>query len=120
MTWLAKNWFFIVVMVAILGGICVVIYRIGGKPTEKQMETIKQWLLYACIQAEKELGSGTGEIKLRYVYDLFITRFPSVAKVVPFAMFSLWVDSALEEMKEILSKNEKVRNLVVGDIDVKN
>ncbi len=120
MTWFAENWFLIVVLVAILGGIGVVIYRVAGVPTTKQVETIKKWLLFACIEAEKELGRGTGEIKLRYVYDLFIARFPGVSKVVPFAVFSSWVDSALDEMKEILSNNEKVRSLVVGDVHVKN
>ncbi|WP_352400159.1 hypothetical protein [Anaerotignum sp.] len=120
MMWMVENWFLVVALAAVLGGIGLAIYRFTGMPTKKQVETIKEWLLYACIEAEKELGSGTGEIKLRYVYDLFIARFPSAAKMVPFALFSLWVKSAVDEMKAILSTNEKLRSLVVGDVNVKN
>jgi len=115
MTFLIENWFLIVALVAVLGGISVAIYRFRGMPTQKQIETIKEWLLYACIQAEKELGGGTGQLKLRYVYDLFIARFPSVAKLVPFSMFSLWVDGALEEMRKLLTQNKAVREIVKGE-----
>lgn len=120
MTWLVENWVLIVALIAIFGAAGVALYRFFGLPTEKQIETIKEWLLFACIEAEKELGGGTGQLKLRYVYDLFIGKFPSVAKVVPFTLFSLWVDSALDEMREMLSENEKIRNFVVGDVDVEN
>ena len=44
---------------------------------EKQIEMIKQWLLLAVTQAEKELGEKTGQLKLRYVYDLFIKTYPA-------------------------------------------
>lgn len=115
MTWLVENWFLIVALAAVVGGIGVAVYRFTGLPTEKQVETIKEWLLYACIQAEAELGDGTGQLKLRYVYDLFISRFPSAAKVVPFALFSLWVDSALEEMRQMLTQNKAIREVVKGE-----
>ncbi|MFR6482019.1 MAG: hypothetical protein ACLUPD_10785 [Anaerotignum faecicola] len=46
----------------------------------EQREKVKEWLLLAVTEAEKELGSGTGQLKLRYVYDLFLRRFPAVAK----------------------------------------
>lgn len=114
MMWLVENWVLVVALVAVLGGVGVAIYRFAGMPTQKQVETIKEWLLYACIEAEKELGDGTGQLKLRYVYDLFITRFPSVAKMVPFAMFSLWVDAALEEMRMMLTQNKAIREVVKG------
>ena len=59
-------------------------------------------------EAEKELGSGTGQLKLRQVYDLFVQRFPAVAAVISFDTFSGWVDEALEQMREMLAKNEQV------------
>lgn len=69
---------------------------------------IKEWLLYAVTEAEKELGGGTGQLKLRQVYDLFVQRFPAVAAVISFDTFSGWVDEALEQMREMLAKNEQV------------
>ena len=57
---------------------------------------------------EKEFGSGTGKIKLRYVYDMFIVRFPWMAQVITFETFSGLVDKALEEMRVLLETNKQV------------
>ena len=103
-----ENWYFIVtaiVMVVMAGVICWNFFKL---PTKEQIAKIKEWLLYAVTEAEKELGGGTGQLKLRQVYDLFVQRFPTVAAVVPFDTFSGWVDEALEQMREMLAKNENV------------
>ena len=63
-------------------------------------------------EAEKELGSGTGQLKLRQVYDLFVQRFPAVAAVISFDTFSGWVDEALEQMREMLEQNQNVQKYV--------
>lgn len=101
-----ENWYFIVtaiVMVVMAGVICWNFFKL---PTKEQIAKIKEWLLYAVTEAEKELGGGTGQLKLRQVYDLFVQRFPAVAAVISFDTFSLWVDEALEQMREMLAKNE--------------
>lgn len=103
-----ENWYFIVtaiVMVVMAGVICWNFFKL---PTKEQIAKIKEWLLYAVTEAEKELGGGTGQLKLRQVYDLFVQRFPAVAAVISFDTFSLWVDEALEQMREMLAKNEQV------------
>lgn len=103
-----ENWYFIVtaiVMVVMAGVICWNFFKL---PTKEQIAKIKEWLLYAVTEAEKELGGGTGQLKLRQVYDLFVQRFPAVAAVISFDTFSGWVDEALEQMREMLAKNENV------------
>lgn len=112
MMWLMENWF---LCVALAMAVCVAVmaaYRFLGMPRAKQIDAIKEWLLWACMEAEKELGSGTGQLKLRYVWDLFIARFPAVAKVVSFDVFSGWVDGALEEMRQLLTQNKAIREVV--------
>ena len=61
-----------------------------------------------------ELGSGTGKLKLRYVYDMFIAKFPWLGKVVSFEMVSMMVDDALEEMRVMLESNKAVKEYVNG------
>lgn len=103
-----ENWYFIVtaiVMVVMAGVICWNFFKL---PTKEQIAKIKEWLLYAVTEAEKELGGGTGQLKLRQVYDLFVQRFPAVAAVISFDTFSGWVDDALDQMREMLAKNENV------------
>lgn len=45
------------------------------------------------------------EIKLRAVYDMFVTKFPWIARLLPFDRFTQLVDEALEEMKNLLAEN---------------
>lgn len=79
-----------------------------------QRKNIKEWLLYAVIEAEKELGSKTGKIKLRQVFDWFVNTFPVMSKCISFNAFSSLVDMALMEMEKILATNQSIKNYVEG------
>lgn len=78
----------------------------------KYPSKVKEWLLYAVTEAEKQYGSGTGQIKLRAVYNLFLKEFPKLAFFVSFNMFSAWVDFVLDRMREMLQDNKELRNYV--------
>ena len=115
MTFLLENWYLFVAGAAATGVIGVVTGRFLNLPTSAQIDKVKEWLRWAVTQAEKELGGGTGQLKLRAVYDLFIQRVPAVAKAISFDTFMLWVDEALIEMREMLKQNKAVKELVEGD-----
>lgn len=106
MEFMADNWYIIVTFVAVFAFMGIAIWRFCKLPTDEQLNAVREWLLMAVTEAEKELGGGTGQLKLRYVYDLFVVRFPWAAKVMPFSTFSDLVDEALVEMREMLDKNE--------------
>lgn len=63
---------------------------------------VKEWFLSAVTIAEKRLGAGTGQKKLKMVYGMFIERFPVLSTFLSYETFSKWVDIALEQMKEAL------------------
>ena len=107
-------WYVIVGVIAVLIMIGIAIYKFAGLPTKSQVEKIKEWLLYAVTKAETELGEKTGQLKLHTVYDMFIVRFPSVARIVSFETFSSWVDEALVEMKKMLENNKQIETIVKG------
>lgn len=111
---LMENWYLVVALMAATGMVGVCIGRFLKMPTSEQRERVKEWLLWAVTQAEAELGSGTGKLKLRQTYDLFIQRFPALAMAVSFDTFSLWVDEALEEMRKMLKENKAVKEIVRG------
>lgn len=71
---------------------------------------IRNWLLLAVSEAEKELGSGTGKQKLKRVYLWFTERFPVASFFVAFETFSGWVDAALQVMEKILENGEGINN----------
>ena len=115
MEFIINYWYIIVAAIAALVVAGVAIYRYFGLPSDAQLAKVREWLLWAVTEAEKELGGGTGKLKLRQVYDLFVTRFPWLAKVVSFELFSDMVDDALDEMREMLKNNRAVQQLVTGE-----
>ena len=88
------------------------IYWYKAKATKAQREKVQQWLLYAVSEAEKQLGSGTGQLKLATVYNMFLLTFPKIAKVMPFAVFSALVDKALETMEDMIKNNSTIAKVI--------
>lgn len=111
---LIDNWYIILAAFAVGLVIGVAIYRFTKLPNDEQLDKVREWLLWAVTQAEKELGGGTGKLKLRQVYDLFITRFPQVAMLITFSQFSDLVDEALVEMRKMIKTNDAVQAHVEG------
>lgn len=109
-----ENWPIIVAGTAFVAAVASCVVKFVVLPTESQLAKVKEWLLWAVTEAEKELGGGTGQLKLRQVYDLFVTRFPWLAKMISFDMFSGLVDEALEEMRSMLDSNQAVKAFVEG------
>lgn len=120
MDFIVENWYILVGLLAIVAAVVIYIVRFFKQPTEKQLESIKEWLLWATTEAEKRFGSGTGKLKLRYVYDLFAETFPWLAKIISFETFSELVDSALGDMNNLLASNNAVQLYVNGPADKKS
>ena len=114
MEWLINNWYLIVAAIAVVTAIVVAVKKFVGLPTEQQIESLKEWLKWAVTEAEKELGSGTGQLKLRRVYDLALAKFPWIERLVPFEEFSMWVDEALNWLNKQLESNKAVTRMVKG------
>lgn len=94
----------------IIGTIVTVIIVAGGI----YVNGFKNWLVWAVSEAETIFGSKTGKLKLRYVYDMAVVRFPVVAKVMPFSVFSKLVDDALDVMRDMIENNKDIAD-AIGD-----
>ena len=99
----------ILVVVIVIG---YAIYKFTKLEKSKQLEIMQEWLLLAVVQAEKELGGGTGQIKLRYVYDMFLNKFKFVSKIMTFEQFSALVDIALIKMNDMLQSNKQIQEYI--------
>lgn len=93
----------------IVGGVLVVVLVAGGI----YINGFKNWLVWAVSEAENMFGSKTGQLKLRYVYELAVQRFPTIAKFIPFEAFSKMVDGALDVMRKMIEDNEDIANIIV-------
>lgn len=118
MEFLVNHWYLIVALIAVIVVVIALIVKFFNLPTEAQLSKVKEWLVWACMQAEKELGGKTGQLKLRMVYDMFLSKFGWLAKVVTFEQFSKMVDEALERFKRMLESNVAVK-AIVEEKDVK-
>ena len=114
MKWIIDNWSLLVVIASAAVVVMTFVKKFSELPSQEQIYKVKQWLLFAVISAEKEFSSGTGVIKLRYVYDMFIKAFPSLTPLVPFDIFKIRVDEALEQMKHLIDTNKNINNFVEG------
>lgn len=114
MDFLIDNWALIAAGLAIVAGIITTVIKFIKSGKASQMKNLKEWLLYATTEAEKALGSGTGKLKLRTVYDMFLLKFPWLAKIISFDTFSNLVDEALEDMNSLLNTNTAVQTYVNG------
>lgn len=106
---LIENWAVVFAIACVLCMVLATIITFAKKPNSEKKQDVIEWLKWAVSVAEKKLGSKTGQLKLRMVYDMFIAHFPEVAKVVSFETFSGWVDEALEWMKDQLEKNDAIK-----------
>ena len=108
-----NNWLTIILSIAALAVFIVKVVQFVRSPSDKQIENLKEWLKLAVTEAEAALGSGTGQLKLRDVYDMAVEKFPWVGEFITFETFSTWVDEALEWMNNQLESNENVKAYVV-------
>ena len=74
-------------------------------------QKVRNWLVWAVGKAEQEFGSGTGQLKLRCVFNQFIARFPKLSTFITFKRFAILVDEALNILSDML-KNGKIANII--------
>lgn len=108
LSFINDNWFLIMIAIAFISSIAIKIYKWFKMPNSEQMKKVQEWLLYAVAKAEEKLGSGTGELKLRYVYDMFIAKFPAIAIFIDFDDFKIMVEKALEKFEGLIQTNESI------------
>lgn len=106
---LIENWAVVFAIACVLCMVLATVISFMKLPNNEKIKNVKEWLKWAVVEAEKQLGSSTGQLKLRLVYDMFCARFGEIAKYVPFETFSKWVDEALEWMKNQLESNDAIK-----------
>ena len=105
------NWDFILLIVAAVAAIVFAIFK-GNKSVVMKM-------LYALVtEAEKEMGGGTGSLKLASVIEAIYPKLPAVIKMfVTDAMLKKWVEDALVLAKEAWEKNANIARYIASVTD---
>lgn len=106
LTFLAKNWDSVLVIVAFLALVVVLIKR-------GETKILKQILFNLVTQAEKQFGSGTGSLKYAAVADWIYQRIPAVLKLLfTSSDIEKMTEAALEEAKKAWGANENLKGYI--------
>lgn len=106
LTFLAKNWDSVLVVVAFLALVVVLIKR-------GETKILKQILFNLVTQAEKQFGSGTGSMKYAAVADWIYQRIPAVLKLLfTSSDIEKMIEAALEEAKKAWGANENLKGYI--------
>ena len=106
LTFLAKNWDSVLVVVAFLALVVVLIKR-------GETKILKQILFNLVTQAEKQFGSGTGSLKYAAVADWIYQRIPAVLKLLfTSSDIEKMIEAALEEAKIAWGANENLKGYI--------
>ena len=100
-----NNFAFWIVLFVICFALGMFLGKFVKKSKEEKIQMVKNWLLYAVAMTERELGSGTGRIKLGQVYEQFLLVFPQLQRVISFDMFAKLVDEVLVQFQELIEEN---------------
>ena len=100
------NWDFILLVVAAVAAVVFAVFK-GNKSVVMKM-------LYALVtEAEKNLGGGTGSLKLATVIETIYPKLPAVIKAfVTDAMLEKWVEEALAAAKTAWEKYAKIAEYI--------
>lgn len=106
LTFLAKNWDSVLVVVAFLALVVALIKR-------GETKILKQILFNLVTQAEKQFGSGTGSLKYAAVADWIYQRIPAVLKLLfTSSDIEKTIEAALEEAKKAWGANENLKGYI--------
>ena len=106
LTFLAKNWDSVLVVVAFLALVVALIKR-------GETKILKQILFNLVTQAEKHFGSGTGSLKYAAVADWIYQRIPAVLKLLfTSSDIEKMIEAALEEAKKAWGANENLKGYI--------
>jgi len=93
-------------VIGVIAVICAIVALYMGKT-----ETAKKIILAMIIEAEREFGKGTGEMKYATVIGRVYPLLPVIVRLlVTEKQLDIWIEEGVEELKSILSKPDPTTN----------
>lgn len=97
----------------------IFLYWYTKRAIKEQKIKVNKFLLWAVAQAQIDLGSDTGPLKLSKVYGLFLSVFPAkITSKIPFALFEAMVIAAKAELVNLQKENPAIDKVITGSTEV--
>lgn len=101
-SFVSAHYFDILILILIIAGVFI-------KMKNLICNNLVEWLVMRVGDAEIYLGSKTGQMKLREVYNAFVSGRPVLSIFISFDKFRELVDVALEKFESMLSDNGVIK-----------
>lgn len=109
---IGNYWYLIVTAAAMVVLAVTFIIDFIKKSPKERLESVKQWAVYACALAQAHLGSNTGQLKMKETYNMFLEKFPDLAKQISYETYKKTAEEALIEFKDMLKTNPYTQNVL--------
>lgn len=108
------SWDIAIVLVAILTFFALKTYllRTGNYAKAKSI------ILQLVVEAEKYLGSKTGEIKKQQVIAWLYTRYPFMSFIIPRDTMNILIEDQVRQLKLLLSTKDANLNTLTQETDI--
>lgn len=117
MKFITENWFVIVAIAAMGGSIGYAIYTFCKMPPEKQLNKVREWLLYAVTTRKRNWEQEQEKSSCGMYMTCSWRGLTGLQRSSRSTCFSMMVDDALEQMKTMLEENEAAQKFVAGDVN---
>lgn len=105
LNWLIENWFLIVIFLCFFGKSIINTINFLLMEPNKRLLLIRENILNLVLKAEEQLGSKTGELKLKLVISSFYKKYPIARFIISETKLRNIIEESVTEMKNILKKN---------------
>lgn len=114
-----NNWFLVIIGICLICILIIFIKNLLSAPTDVQVKVIKEFIYMLILNAEKELGSSTGQAKLAMVIKEFYSTCPiDLRSLIPEQMILEFIEEGVERMKKYFENDSVVKQniLKLGDV----
>ncbi len=105
LNWLIENWFLIVIFLCFFGKSIINTINFLLMEPNKRLLFIRENILNLVLKAEEQLGSKTGELKLKLVINLFYKKYPIARLIISETKLIEMIEESVTEMKNTLKEN---------------
>lgn len=92
----------VIILVVVL--VAIIIFGLIWLAVNGRTDIIKKIVLSCVVQAEKTLGSGTGELKYAYVVDKVYEKLPGIVTLfLSKKTINDFIENSVKKLKDVLS-----------------
>lgn len=114
--WVIENLFWLIIFIYIIAAILRPIKKYIQRPPAQRQKILKTYIYNLVLEAEKKLGSKTGQAKLALVVKTFYSKCPAdLRRFIPESCVLEWIEDCVQDMKYSLEQDPELKDRLLND-----